>query len=48
MKYGISIALFPTSWELTHKRIRNKSLIAFGPLRFCLHRVTGSLSDYAA
>lgn len=48
MKYGISIAIFPTSWELTYKRIRSKDLIAFGPLRFCLHRVTGNLSEYTS
>jgi hypothetical protein len=46
MSYGISIALFPTKWELGHRRIRQKNVVAFGPLRFCLHRVKGSLKEY--
>jgi hypothetical protein len=47
MKYGVSIALFPTSWEVGHARIRNKNVVAFGPIRLSLHRVQGSLKDYS-
>lgn len=47
MKYGISIAIFPTAWETGHKRIRQKDVWALGPIRFSIHRVKGSLSDYA-
>lgn len=46
MKIGFSIAFFPTSWELGTARIRNKSLLAVGPFRFCIHRIKGSLADY--
>lgn len=46
MKYGISMALFPTSWEIGHARIRHKDVWAFGPFRFSVHRVQGSLADY--
>ncbi len=46
MKYGISIAIFPTLWEFGKVRIRDKSLLAIGPFRFCIHRVKGSLADY--
>ncbi len=47
MKYGISLAFFPTAWEVGAVRIRDKSLLAIGPFRLCLHRVKGSLADYA-
>lgn len=46
MTYGISIAIFPTKWELGHVRVRNKNVVALGPLRFSLHRVAGKLRDY--
>lgn len=48
MKTGYSLSLFPTSWEVGKARIRNKTVLAFGPLRFSIHRVEGSLSDYGA
>lgn len=47
MRYGVSISLFPTAWELGHVRVRGKNVIAFGPLRLSFHRVQGSLKDYA-
>jgi hypothetical protein len=46
MKYGISIAVFPTAWEIGYARIRNKDVVAFGPFRFSLHRIKGALKDY--
>lgn len=47
MKYGISIAIFPTAWEIGYARVRKKDVLAFGPLRFSIHRIKGSLTDYA-
>lgn len=46
MKIGVSVAIFPTSWALGYVRIRDKDVLAFGPFRFSLHRVRGSLKDY--
>lgn len=46
MRYGISIALFPTAWEVGHARIRGKDVFALGPLRFSIHRVKGPLAAY--
>lgn len=48
MKYGISIAVFPTAWELGYARIRKKDVIAFGPFRLSIHRVKGTLKSYSA
>lgn len=47
MKRGISIAIFPTAWEIGYARIRKKDVIAFGPFRFSIHRISGSLESYA-
>lgn len=47
MKYGVSIALFPTAWEVGYARIRNKDVLALGPIRLSIHRVRGSLTDYS-
>lgn len=47
MKYGISLAIFPTAWELGYARIRKKQVWAFGPFRFSVHRVEGSLKSYS-
>jgi len=46
MSYGFSLSLFPTLWEIGHARVRNKDVYAFGPLRFSIHRVSGSLKSY--
>ena len=46
MKYGVSIAIFPTAWALGYVRIRKKDMISFGPFRFCLHRVSKPLDSY--
>lgn len=45
---GYSIALFPFDWTLGRFQVRQKTLYAFGPLRFCVHRVKGTLEEYAA
>lgn len=43
---GFSVTLFPFSWAVGAKRIRGKTLIAFGPLRFGYHRTNKSWKDY--
>lgn len=48
MKTGMSIALFPTSWEFGYARVRRKDVWAFGPFRFSIHRIEGTLNNYAA
>lgn len=45
---GYSIAIFPTSWDFGKFQIRKKTMWAFGPFRFSIHRVTGDLSAYAS
>lgn len=47
VKIGLSLSVFPTSWEIGKATIRNKAVWALGPFRFSIHRVVGSLSDYA-
>jgi hypothetical protein len=44
---GYSLAIFPTSWDFGKFYIRKKTMWAFGPFRFSIHRVTGDLSSYA-
>jgi hypothetical protein len=46
MRYGISIAIFPTAWEIGYARIRRKDVLAIGPIRLSIHRVSGTLDDY--
>ena len=47
MKIGASLSIFPTSWEIGKVTIRNKTVWALGPFRFSIHRVVGTLADYA-
>ena len=35
---GFSVTLIPFSWALGRRDIRKKTLWAFGPLRFGIHR----------
>ena len=46
MTYGISLTFFPTLWEVGKARIRNKTVLAFGPFRVSIHRVQGTLASY--
>lgn len=46
MKHGISLAIFPTAWEVGYARIRRKDVWAFGPFRLSFHRIQGDLKSY--
>lgn len=46
MRRGVSFSIFPTSWEAGYVKIRRKRVWAFGPFRFSIHRVSGSLQGY--
>lgn len=43
---GISVCLFWASWALGVKRIDQKTIAAFGPFRFCIHRVKKTWGEY--
>lgn len=43
---GVSICLFPFSWHVGVKRIREKTLFAVGPFRLCVHRTRKQWRDY--
>jgi len=42
MKKAYSLTLVPLSWHIGRRDIRQKTLWAFGPLRFVIHRGLGS------
>ncbi len=47
-KKGYSLSIFPTSWQFGKVKIRDKTVFAIGPFRYSIHKVNGSLKDYAS